>query len=208
MAPWKHKDNMSLALEGKSSIHKVKLTSMAGCNTMWRHVCKLRPTAMNGVFFSMTASKSIDKAFKLFNEKKYKQAAKEFETITGKDDVDPWIKIKIKQYQVIANQQLSDRVGIDEPALKTVSYLMNLGEYDKAEKILEDLDTTEAVKAFLLAEIRIEQENEEEAVTYLKKAIDLDPCNVGYALNSPSFANVLNEEAFQFLRELSQGEEG
>jgi tetratricopeptide (TPR) repeat protein len=76
---------------------------------------------------------------------------------------------------------------------------MNLGQFDKAEQLLEKLDAEKGDKEFLLAEASLGKEELDKALDYLTEAIKFNPHNKGYALNSPAFAEYLNHEKFQFL---------
>ena len=142
----------------------------------------------------------LDKAFKLFQTKEYKKAIKAFDTLLGKDAVAPWVKQKVGRFKEIAEKNCQAEPKKEPGSLKEISYLMNLGKYDEADAMLETLDVSESVKSFLRAEIAIEQENVDESVELLQQAIEANPANRGYALNSPSFAKYIKQEKFQFLR--------
>ena len=146
----------------------------------------------------------LDKAFQLFQEKKYDKAQKEFKKILENQTTPEWCKVRIKQFQNIISQQLAKTKAKEEASLRLVSYYMNREEYDKAEKTLDALTLAKSDVAYLKAEIQAEQENLEDAVTFLKQAIEEDNTNLGYALNSPSFAAHLNKSEFRFLREMTE----
>ena len=149
----------------------------------------------------MVSNPNMDKAFKLFHEKKFKKAKQAFDQIVNDDSVDAWIKMRIRQFITISDLASEGGDQTPEMDVKTVSYLLNQKAYDKAEGILEKLDISKGDKLFLRAEIAMERKDSEKAVTYLRQAIEADPNNRGYALNSPSFAESLKLEEFQFLRE-------
>jgi len=148
----------------------------------------------------MVDIKKVDTAFKLFQDKDYKKAIAAFDKLIVDDSLPPWVAPRLRQFRTISDRALNRVVHQETVSLGTVSYFMNLGNYDKAEAVLENVDLTEGQKAYLIAEMKIEQNDHPGAAEYLKKAIGLDPCNVGYALNSSSFATHLKAEEFQFLR--------
>ena len=146
------------------------------------------------------STKQTDKAFQLFNDRQFDQAVTAFKALIDDAETASWMKIRLRQYLAIAERKVS---GTDapEPSLKTLSYYINMKQYDTAAKVLEQVDLSEGDKTYLAAEIAIEKKDLEEAVTLLKKAISLNKHNAGYALNSPSFAPHLSDDAFNFLRD-------
>ncbi len=147
-----------------------------------------------------------EKAFKLFHNKDYAKAGEAFDGLLENEETPDWIKVKIKQYKNIADRKAAGP-GEEEPhSLKTVSYHMNLGEFETASQQLDGLDLPDGTRFFLRAEMSLEQEDVDSAVDYLKQAIEADSTNTGYALNSPVFGPYLKEEAFEFLREKTESE--
>ena len=148
----------------------------------------------------MSLNKDVDKAFKLFQEKKHEQAGKMFDKLLADDSCPSWMKARVRQFQAMSQSALNKTVEDDTNSMGRISIHLNLGEYDEAVNLLSQLDVSEGTKAFLTSEIYIQQENREEAIVWLKKAIELDPDNIGYAFNSPSFAEHVKEEDFEFLK--------
>ncbi len=149
----------------------------------------------------MSQNANLNKAFKFFREKKFEKASENFARLEADEKVPSWIKLRINQFHKIAEAQMAVNDQEDDCSLKIISYYMNLGEYEKADKILEEWDAPAGEKAYLRAEMAIEQDDSERAISYLEEAIEANACNRGYALNSPSFAPFLKSEAFEFLRE-------
>ena len=143
---------------------------------------------------------AIDKAFKLFHEKKLDQANSAFGELLKDEDIPTWFKYKIEQFKRITELRLEKKGETENPTFKDFSYLVNLKQYEDASALLKKMDISEADKLYLSAEMLIEQDQKSKAAESLKKAIDTDSANLGYALNSPSFSSVLNQEEFQFLR--------
>lgn len=147
----------------------------------------------------MSDNKNIDKAFKLFQSKKYDQALATFDEVLGDEEVPSWVRVRIKQFKTMAERQVGNANEV--PATLTgVSYFMNYNQFDKAEELLGKLDMGDSDKAFLRSEMAMEQGDKNKAIELLKKAIALDELNLGYALNSPSFSAHLAEDDFAFLR--------
>lgn len=152
------------------------------------------------------SNKQIDKAFKLFNDRKFSDASKAFATILEDSELASWMKVRIEQFKNIADGHTAEEVTL-EPSLKTFSYYFNLKKYDEASSTLEQIEISPEDKTFLKAEIAIELEDVEGSIALLKEAIELNEQNIGYALNSPSFAPHLAEEPFEFLRSNDEEEE-
>lgn len=150
----------------------------------------------------MASKKSpFDQAVQQFNAKNYKKAAAEFEKIIGAKDADETKKAIAKKYLAICERQMAEpKKENSEPSLAQVSYLMNIGEFDQAKDILAKIETTPGTQDFLLAEMAIEEENEEVACEHLTKAIEANSDFRGYALNSIVFSPHLSNEAFSFLQ--------
>lgn len=145
-----------------------------------------------------------EKAFKLFYDKNYPKATVEFNKLIALDGTPDWVKVKIRQFQNIVDARTAAPTEPDVHSLKTVSYHMNLGEFQTASDQLDGLDLPDGTRFFLRAEMSLEQEDIESAVDYLKQAIEAEAANTGYALNSPVFGPYLKEEAFEFLREITE----
>lgn len=145
---------------------------------------------MNGVL--------IDEAFKLFHDKKYKEAIASFDQLLGNEETPSWVKSRVQTYKTVADRAISGPAEEEiSPAL--VSYYMNLRDYARAEEVLGQTDMTEGDKAFYQAHIHIEQGRRTEAIACLKIAIR-EKNNRGFAINSPSFAAYLKDEDFLFLQ--------
>ncbi|CAM2007669.1 hypothetical protein [Acanthopleuribacter pedis] len=151
----------------------------------------------------MTENKTLDSAVQQFNKKNWEQAAKAFNELLADESVTNQIKHRIRQYQVIVDRKLNGSSADDEASdMKLVSYHMNMGERDRAREILNNSSSIdEGAKLTLLAEMAVEEEQLEEAVSLLEKAIEISTDNRGYALNSPVFAAVVNQPEFEFLRQ-------
>jgi len=143
----------------------------------------------------------LNKAFKLFHEKKdYKAASKAFAKISESNEQDPMKRARLEMFQ-----RLSDKLAAiptkdpDYESMRTVSVLMNEKSFDDATAMLEKLDVAEESVLYLKAEMAAEQEDLKNASDLLQKAISLDENNRGYAKNSPSFRPHLRDEAFEFI---------
>lgn len=145
----------------------------------------------------MSDKKALENAFKLFNDKKYKQAADKFAAIIEKSE--PAVAARMKQYH-----QMADRMVAEEAAVETsesgVYFLINAGRLDEADAMLGGLDIAAGAKTYLAAEIAAERGDAGALAEALKAAVEADPDNAGYALNSPAMAAFVNQEEFQFLR--------
>ena len=150
----------------------------------------------------MAAKKTpFDAAFKLFSDKQFKKAAASFEKILADESLELGTKVAVTKYLNICNKQLGDSKETgDENSLAFVSYYMNVGEFGKARDILANIETTKGTADYLLAEMAIEEdENEEKACEHLAKAVEANADFRGYALNSIVFAPFLSKESFGFL---------
>lgn len=147
----------------------------------------------------MNEKKSLDKAFKQFHAKKYKESIVSFELLLGNVATGLWVRSRIEQFKLMAQRRLQKNEE-DPIALRHFSFHFNLGEFDKAAEILPQLELSDNDRSFLDAELHIEQDKKEEAIGLLKQAIELDEHNLGYALNSPSFADHILDADFAFLR--------
>jgi len=145
-----------------------------------------------------------EKAFKFFYDKNYAKANVEFDKLIDIEGTPDWVKVKIKQFKNIADARTAAPSEPDVHSLRTVSYHMNLGDFQTASDQLDGLDLPDGTRFFLRAEMSLEQEDVESAVDYLKQAIEAEPANTGYALNSPVFGPYLKDEAFEFLREITE----
>lgn len=152
----------------------------------------------------MTKTSSVDQAFDLFQNKKYEQALKAFKEIMADADVDSSVKSRVSQFIVMSERQLGAGEESAESGLKDVFYYINHKDYATAEKVLNELDCSESHKMYLKAEILAEKKDVNGAAEMLKKAIAVDPENRGYALNSPLFNSMINEDAFAFLKEAKE----
>jgi len=141
----------------------------------------------------------LDQAFKQFHDKKFKKAAELFEKVVNDDEKDIEVKAQAGKFLSICQRQLAEEAKEDENSLKFVSYYMNIGDYEKATEILTKIDASPGTAEFLLAEMAMERENEEEACKLLVKAIEANADNRGYALNSIVFAPHLTKGSFDFL---------
>lgn len=144
--------------------------------------------------------KPFDAAFKQYSDKQFKKAADSFEKLLADESLDLGVKVAAKKYlgicQKLLNKPAEDQ---DENSLVFVSYYMNLGEFDKAREILANIETTEGTTDYLLAEMAMEEEEEEKASEYLAKAVEANVDFRGYALNSIVFAPHISKESFGFL---------
>lgn len=156
----------------------------------------------------MTENKTLDLAIQQFHDKNWKKADKAFSDLLADGSVSNQIKHRARQYQVIVDRKLNGFSADEEASdMKLVSYHMNLGERDSAREILNNSSAiSEGARLTLQAEMAVEEEQLEEAVSLLQKAIEISTDNRGYALNSPVFAAVINQPEFEFLRQ-SQDEE-
>ena len=140
----------------------------------------------------------IDQAFKLFNDKNYKEAVASFDKLNSDEETPSWVKSRIQKYKTIAERILSG-VDSDEPSGAMVSYFINLRDYAKAGEVLGKADLSAEDKAFFQAQIHIEQGRREDAVAALKVAIGNND-NRGFAINAPCFAAYLKDDDFLFLQ--------
>lgn len=147
----------------------------------------------------MNKNKELDKAFDLFNKRKFKDALGAMESLVANEETESHVKARLRQFVAIAEKELAEAVE-EKPSLKLYSYHVNLKNYDKAEETLATLDLGEGDKLFLRAEMAIEQGKVEASIDFLKQAIAKDHHFEGYALNSASFAEHLTEDEFDFLR--------
>ncbi len=148
----------------------------------------------------MKANAALDKAFQHFQKKDFKKAEKAFGDLLKKASTPEWMKVRIKKFQNIAHQRNEGDREPEKFESRHVFYFMNLGQYEKAESLLEKVEMNEGTRAYLKAEMKIEQEQLSEAAEFLEEAIKHQPSNTGYALNSPVFGPHLNREEFQFLQ--------
>ena len=182
----------------------VKLTQLDTCTK----IADLRLEADDGVKVTMASKTSkLDQAFKHFHEKNYKKAAELFEKVLEDDDNGYEVKGEAGKFLSICNRQLEAESGEEENSLKFVSYYMNVGEYEKATGILSKMDASPGTAEFLLAEMAMEREDEEEACKLLVKAIEANADNRGYALNSIVFAPHLTKGSFDFLHKKDKDSE-
>jgi len=144
----------------------------------------------------------VEKAFDTFYKKQYDKALGLFEAIASDKDLEPWEANRINQFIQICQQKNDEKKNGGMPeSLGTVSVLMNEKKYDEALALIGKLKLEKGDALFLQAEIAAEQAQSEQALDLLKKAIEADGRNRGFALNSPSFQELLNEEVFSFLKQ-------
>jgi tetratricopeptide (TPR) repeat protein len=151
-------------------------------------------------------SDSVNKAFKLFYDKKFEKAGMALKKIIENDTLEGWEKNRLGQYVEICETYMnSDEVhkSLDSlpDSLGSISILLNEKHYDIAGAMIDRMDLTAGTKFYLKAEMAVEQELFEEAVDFLNQAIAENPINKGIALNSPSFNPHLSDEHFEFLKE-------
>lgn len=148
----------------------------------------------------MTQTAALDKAFKLFHEKKYDNAHAAFKSLIDDVDTPTHVRNRLLHFSNICDQQIAG----DGPDLRadqlTVSYFLNVKNVDKAEALLADSDLAPERIAFFRAEIAVLRNDLTTAAAELRKAIDLDRSNRGYAINSPTFMGLLQNEQFAFLQ--------
>jgi hypothetical protein len=144
---------------------------------------------------------AMDKAFKLFHDKDYQKAMKAFDDLIENSETPAWIKIKLRQYHRIADHKVNIQEIEENPTLGTVSYFLNIGDFDKAEKLLAGSDFSGGVKDYLRSMVHLGRGEMEKSSEFLKAAIEQQRDNAGYALHSPVFARHMNHDAFAFLRE-------
>jgi len=149
----------------------------------------------------MAKNNPLDKAFDLFYKKKYKEAGKLFDQAIADEETPSWIKRRLNDYQNIVARHTTEKTDPEPPSLRQVSFLMNNGQFEEAEKALAESDISDGMKAYLRAEMMMEQAKVKEGAKLLQQAIELEPSNTGYALNSPTFAPYLKNEELAFLRE-------
>jgi len=148
----------------------------------------------------MSELKAVDKAFQLFHDKKYDKAVTSLAKLLDDDKLPAHIKARVKQFHQMARNATAKAEPESEDSLHTFTLRINEGDYEAAEKILDSMDAPEDTKLYLASELHIEQGNKDKAIELLKKAVELNDDNAGYALNSPSFAEHTKEEELQFLR--------
>ncbi|MDJ0837444.1 MAG: hypothetical protein QNK37_13080 [Acidobacteriota bacterium] len=148
----------------------------------------------------MPDKKTVNHAFKFYHERKFEKAAEAFGKLLADDSLPIWQRTRFEQFHKIVKDFQNPAEEQEAASLKMVSYHLNRQEFDKAEAVIENLSISEDARQYLLAEIRIEQGKKHEAVNLLQRAVDKNEDNAGYALNSPSFAEVLKEDEFLFLR--------
>lgn len=149
---------------------------------------------------------ALDKAFQQFQKKDYKKAEKSFGDILKRKTTPEWMKARITKFQSISRRHVNGQTKPKSYGSCDVYYFMNLGQYDKAESLLDKVEVNEGTRAYLRAEMKIEQEQFQQAAEHLQEAIKLQPSNTGYALNSPIFGPHLNREEFQFLHDSLAGQ--
>jgi len=148
----------------------------------------------------MPDSKAVDKAFQLFQDKEFDKASKAFAKLMKDDSVAPHVKARATQFHQMAVAALEKKDASMDDSIQSLSFFINTRRYQDAEKLLETLELAEDAKLYLLSELEIEQGRRDKALELLRKAVELNEDNAGYALNSPSFASYVKESDFLFLR--------
>lgn len=148
---------------------------------------------------------SIDQGFDFFYKKNYEKARDAFKKFMNENGAEVWEKTRISQFISICERALDPKFINEtsqnlEASMGAVSALINEKHFSDAITMLEQLDITKSDFYFLRAEIEVEQGNLEEAAEFIKKAIEENPLNRGYALNSPAFRDHINEEPLAFLK--------
>lgn len=155
----------------------------------------------------MTKTAAIDKAFKLFHEKKFDDARNAFAALQEDAETPSHVRNRLLHFSQICDQQINgDDKSLQADQL-TVSYFINKGDLDKATSLLDKSDLPAGRAAFLQAEIAVLREDYETAAGHLKQAIEHDRNNRGYAINSPTFVGLLQNEHFAFLQSDSEEED-
>jgi hypothetical protein len=148
----------------------------------------------------MTQTAALDKAFKLFHEKKFADAQSAFQALLEDAETPSHVRNRVQHFTNMCEQQTGDADQALKPDQLTVSYFLNKGDLDKAEALLADSDFDPGRAAFLRAEIAVSREDYETAAGELKVSIEHDRSSRGYAINSPTFMGLLQNEHFQFLQ--------
>lgn len=152
----------------------------------------------------MEKTAAFDKAFKLFYNGDYKKAGAEFDKLIASEKTPAWAKQRIDQFNAMVKKRLETDSGEAPGSLGTISYHLNNGDWDQAKAFIESSDLSESHKFFLTGEMLAEQGQLEEAAEAIKKAIEADKINLGYALNSVAIGACISEEPFQFLKEAQE----
>ena len=148
----------------------------------------------------MTQTAALDKAFKLFNEKKLDEANDAFQAILNDKDTPIPVRATVTRYAaIIANKKQAGQETV-EPSQLSVAYFLNKNDISKAKELLQAGDFAPGLKHFLTAEIAVAEGDHDAAVESLEQAIEADETNRGYAINSPTFSPLLQDEKFAFLQ--------
>lgn len=143
----------------------------------------------------MAKKNTLEAAFELFQEKKFDKASKAMEKLLEGDGVDVYTASRLRQFKCISDRQNSNgKPAKDDLTLNDVVFHMNRCDYSQAETILGNLDVDDEVAYFLRSEMAVEQGKVEAARDFLAKAVDINRDNLGYAKNSRSFRNHLNDK--------------
>lgn len=160
-----------------------------------------------GLASSSTSAEMMDAAMKKFEEgvqllydKKYEAAATAFEQSIAESDTRQ-LSDRARQYLQICRDRTEEADVGDDPYLAAV-YEKNSGNLDAASELCKKQGKaveTEEKYAYLMASVHALAEEEDEALSHLARAIELEPKNRVHAYHDPDFASLRGREEFSRL---------
>lgn len=136
-------------------------------------------------------------ALRALHAKNWQEADRLFALVLAEADTQQ-VAERARQYRAICQNYLSEATSEPaDPYLEAV-VLKNEGKYDRALKMVDKAGNDDR-SLYLRASLLALTGAEDEALTLLGKAIELDPANRVHAYHDPDFKILRGREAFQGL---------
>ncbi|MCB1050523.1 MAG: hypothetical protein H6510_06285 [Acidobacteria bacterium] len=141
----------------------------------------------------MVDTKALDQAFHLFTKQEYAKAKAAFGEILKDENLEPSVRIRVEQFQKMAESRSNGKADALEASVPNVVALLNQGSFDEAEKLLGKAQFEKDLAIFLQAQLEVHRGNVAKAKELLVQAIQMNPDNKGFAINSSVFGPHLKD---------------